>query len=212
LAASFLLCYEARRATTTSVRGIHPLFKITVFLNSVMLFSPSEDIGVEITKGIKRQEETLRVFLEGAPPSPSCSATYTMPSRSLASLSPSTSAISLSSVSSATSLPNKTLGEIGPRQMDCSAESQWALVVPSRIFGFLPESCSSRISIPTLHVIGREDRFAEYSHALVKLCRADKAEVMTVNGGHELPRSASARDEFTKLFEFVTLMALVGSR
>jgi pimeloyl-ACP methyl ester carboxylesterase len=84
-------------------------------------------------------------------------------------------------------------------------ESLHLLETP-RVFGFLPHEFPCRISIPTLHVIGKDDQFAEHSQTLVELCQPDKAEVMVVEGGHDLPRSKQGLDECARLFDMVTLM------
>ena len=79
LAASFLLSHEARRRTAGPVKGSNFAFKVAVFLNSVMLFSPSEDIGSDISEEIARQEDKHRGFLESASSSPLYSSTCSTP-------------------------------------------------------------------------------------------------------------------------------------
>lgn len=65
LAASLLLCDEHWRQTGDRRARPDPLFKLGIFFNSVMVFSPSEDLGVQIGQTIKDQEEKLAGFLHG---------------------------------------------------------------------------------------------------------------------------------------------------
>lgn len=71
LAASILLSSEYSRDDYGLTRGAAPLFKIAIFFNAVMLFSPSPDIGSNIGREIKMQEERLAGFLQGVDSSPS---------------------------------------------------------------------------------------------------------------------------------------------
>lgn len=222
LAASFLLCEEFRRANANHGGKAPCSFKVAIFFNAVMLFSPSEDIGADITEQIKQQEEKYTGFLKGetelqAPsipqswpsettsPSPisieaSSSIAWKMPKWDVSS----TSLSSLSSVSSADDEPSRQMH--AARKRSIAMESVRLLKSP-KVFGFPPGKFQCRIPIPTLHVIGREDEFAEHSRTLVELCRVDKAEVMVVDGGHDLPRSKQGLDECARLFDMVTMMA-----
>lgn len=57
------------------------------------------------------------------------------------------------------------------------------------LYGLLSDVVSTPITIPTLHIIGLEDAFCEFSQDLVKLCRPDSATVISSKIGHELPKS-----------------------
>jgi len=235
LAASFLLCEESRRAKSNPGGKSSCSFKVAIFFNAVMLFSPSEDIGSDITEQIKQQEETYTGFLNGEPElqlpaeSPWLSPETSFPPSPLStdtssSISWSTpkwddSSTPLSSLSSSSSaIPSRCPSPDGAsqqlyvaRKSSVAMESLRLLKTP-KVFGFPPDTFPCRISIPTLHVIGKDDQFAEHSHALVELCQADKAEVMLVDGGHDLPRSKRGLDECASLFDMVTLMgSLMGS-
>ncbi|KAJ5155837.1 EF-hand calcium-binding domain protein [Penicillium capsulatum] len=65
VAASLLLCDEHWKQTGDSRARPSPLFKLAIFFNSVMLFSPSEDLGVQIGHKIKDQEDKLAGFTHG---------------------------------------------------------------------------------------------------------------------------------------------------
>ncbi|KAF2491842.1 hypothetical protein BU16DRAFT_565538 [Lophium mytilinum] len=65
LAASFLLCHEHYAQIRDPGRRHKPPFKVAIFINSVMTFSPSEHIGSNISQHIKSQEEKHMAFIEG---------------------------------------------------------------------------------------------------------------------------------------------------
>jgi pimeloyl-ACP methyl ester carboxylesterase len=65
LAASMLLCSEYSRENYGLVHEGGPEFKLAIFFNAVMLFSPSESVGCNIGKEIQMQEERLAGFLQG---------------------------------------------------------------------------------------------------------------------------------------------------
>ncbi|KAJ5091913.1 EF-hand calcium-binding domain protein [Penicillium alfredii] len=146
LAASLLLCDEHSQR--------EPTFKVGIFFNSVMVFSPSEELGVNISQKIKDQETKFAGYLHG--------------------------------MRSDASNPDR---------------------VPD-IYAFTTEF-PTRISVPTLHVIGSEDVFSEASRELTRLC-PDKAEVLIHDGGHELPRAEASLDRCSELFETVVTLASIG--
>ena len=81
----------------------------------------------------------------------------------------------------------------------------------SHVYGFSPDDFPCRISIPTLHVIGEEDPFANYAHEIANLCRQEKAEVFLHNGGHELPRDEATLGRCAEAFgRIVTMVSLDG--
>ena len=220
LAASLLLCHEYTKSRRPDEQ-LGPLFKVAIFFNAVMLFSPSQDVGSDITEAIKLQEKKHMGFLEGKiqlPPSPTVetpdSSSTTSSSAPIVFHIPnwsSTSSTSLSSLSSMSSAEDEPTQEIKRARKRSVALESFSLLKAPTVFGFPPESTSYRIPIPTLHVIGADDEFAEHSEKLVQLCRSDKAEVMMVkDGGHDLPRTKAALDECARLFDFVTMMASLG--
>lgn len=75
------------------------------------------------------------------------------------------------------------------------------------IYGFSPNTFPIRISIPTLHVLGAEDQFEEHSRALIKLCQADRTEVFSFEGGHEIPRIEPDVQKCVDMLEVVIMMA-----
>jgi len=173
LAASLLLCDEFSSEILGHVNGGDPPFKLAIFFNSVMPFSPSENVGSNISEEIKMLEKRYTKFLQGV----------------------------------STSL----LENEDDASESCSSSSDESDIEPTRsIFGFSPETFPTRISIPSLHIIGRQDQFSDHSKALVKLCRPDKAEVLIVDGGHELPRTAAGLDKCAELFELMVTMASLG--
>ncbi|KIW12712.1 hypothetical protein PV08_09990 [Exophiala spinifera] len=217
LAASMLLAEEFYRANGHAEATRSLPFKVAIFFNSVMLFSPSEEIGDDITQQIKQQEERYIGFLNGSddwqqssststlPPSPTSTTAsgpimWKMPNWDLSS----TSLSSLSSNSSDNMENNREFQ--AARKRSVAFESTRLLKTPL-VYGFVPSQFPHRISIPTLHVIGKNDEFAEHSKTLVKLCKSDKAEVLITDGAHDLPRSKSALDECAKIFDLVTMMA-----
>ena len=169
LAASLLLCHEHTRSSLSDEQP-DPLFKVAIFFNAVMLFSPSRDIGSEITEAIKLQEEKHMGFLKGQPqlsPSPPSqeldSSSTTSTSSPIVFKLPnwsSASSTSLSSISSAEDEPSQEIKRARKRSV---ALESLSLLKASTVFGFPLESTSYRIPIPTLHVIGAEDEFAEHS-------------------------------------------------
>lgn len=209
LAASLLLCHEyARDDASPSSRQPAP-FKVAIFFNSVMLFSPAEDIGTDITDTIKKQEEKHMGFLRGESNqsiSPKSEIKFNMPNWS------SSSSTSLSSISSVS-----TISEDEPsdkvkwaRKRSVAFESQ-SLLKEHTVYGFSTTSIRHKISIPTLHVIGAKDEFQEHSQTLTMLCQSEKAEVMMVkDGGHDVPRTKAALDECARLFEMVVMMGNLG--
>ncbi|EXJ92784.1 hypothetical protein A1O3_01336 [Capronia epimyces CBS 606.96] len=231
LAASFLLCHEHARArnqpslhlqdSTSDPKHArshgsapNPPFKVAVFLNSVMLFSPSVDIGDDISEEIRQQERKHLGFLQGdsdptslprlsgsgsslPPSSGSATTTSSMVSTPTTTTSSSSSSVSISSMTATGTHGHLRVGAT-PDQITTST---------STIFGFRPSSFPHRISIPTLHVIGKHDQFAEHSHGLVELCCAEKAEVVISQGGHEPPRTDGELETCAKLLEVLTLMA-----
>ncbi|KAE9380744.1 hypothetical protein N431DRAFT_477623 [Stipitochalara longipes BDJ] len=85
-------------------------------------------------------------------------------------------------------------------------------ISPSKdIYGFVPDTFPIRISIPTFHVIGAEDQFQEYSRALIGLCQADKTEVFTFEGGHEIPRSKADVQKCVDMLDMVVMMASLST-
>ncbi|KAG9239334.1 serine hydrolase FSH [Amylocarpus encephaloides] len=51
-----------------------------------------------------------------------------------------------------------------------------------------PSTHSQRIRIPTVHVVGIKDSYAEQGRDLALFCEPRKTQVVTHSGGHELPR------------------------
>lgn len=66
VAASLLLSDE--EAAKTEDRD--PLFKVAIFFNAVMVFSPSETIGKDVTAEVRKQKQNLAYFLNGIDTSP----------------------------------------------------------------------------------------------------------------------------------------------
>lgn len=59
----------------------------------------------------------------------------------------------------------------------------------------------TRIKIPTLHILGAEDRFLPYGRYVVNLCEDRQAEVLVNQCGHELPRSDESLNRIAALIE-----------
>jgi pimeloyl-ACP methyl ester carboxylesterase len=153
LAASLLLCHEHEHDTGSIKPGEEPRddepFKVAIFFNSVVMLSPSERIGSNITQSVADEKDKYIEFLHSDPDE---------------------------------SVP---------------------------IFGFLP-SLPTRITIPTLHVIGEDDDFAEYSRVVVRLCFSETAEVFVHDGGHGLPHTETALNRCAERFEAVITLAVLG--
>jgi hypothetical protein len=148
LAASFLLCHEHLSDSISD-----PPFKVAVFLNAVMLFSPSKEIGTKMTD-----------YSEQA----------------------------------------KKHDWVQAGQVDTPSDH-------SDVYEIKADNIDTRISIPTLHVIGEKDVFNEHSKALPQLCDISKAKVITVDAGHELPRSGSALQRIAAALETMVLLASLES-
>ena len=234
LAASLLLCYEHQRAEVTDRSEVETPFKVAIFFNSVMLFSPSAEIGSDITAQIRQQEEKYMGFLTGDTQTQGISTASSSRSETRSSSpvpetatavadtagsseikwrmpqwsSSTTSLTSLSSDSSSSEEPSREV-KIA-RKMSVATESIRLLKTPT-VFGFPPVTFNHRISIPTMHVIGQDDDFAEHSRTLVDLCLEEKAEVLVVDGGHDLPRSKLALQRCAQLFDMVTMMGSLNT-
>ncbi|GAB1312342.1 EF-hand calcium-binding domain protein [Madurella fahalii] len=93
-----------------------------------------------------------------------------------------------------------------PEEQRDSATEQERSAVLSQALCFSPKG-SPKISIPTVHVIGERDPFAESSRVVVDLCIRDTAQVIIHDGGHELPRDNSVLDRCAELIETAVLFA-----
>ncbi|PGH26934.1 hypothetical protein AJ80_01316 [Polytolypa hystricis UAMH7299] len=159
LAASFLLSRSAFQKD--------PLFKVAIFFNSVMIISPSEQVGVYMGCEMHQQGEKHKNFMLG--------------------------------------LDDKTSSSHS--SLDSHSEESGVVGPFPRIFGFPPDRFQGRISIPTLHVIAADDDFEEHARTLVELCDPAKAEVLVIEGGHELPRAEAAQNKCAELIELIIAMA-----
>ncbi|GIJ97914.1 hypothetical protein Aspvir_000020 [Aspergillus viridinutans] len=74
------------------------------------------------------------------------------------------------------------------RPMAASAKEATSVDVLLR---FHPTTHTRRIRIPTVHVIGEKDQYADHGRALVGMCEPRLAHVVTHDGGHQLPRRTS---------------------
>jgi len=54
-----------------------------------------------------------------------------------------------------------------------------------------PTTHSQRLRVPTVHVIGRKDDYAEHGKNLYGMCDPRYATVVTHDGGHQLPRDVN---------------------
>jgi predicted esterase len=93
-----------------------------------------------------------------------------------------------------------------PREQKDAATEEERAAVLSRALCFSPQG-GHKISIPTIHVIGEKDAFAESSRLVVDLCTPDTAQVVIHDGGHELPRDGSVLDRCAELIETAVLFA-----
>lgn len=131
-----------------------PTFKVAIFFNSVMVFSPSEMVGVNISPTMRNQFDKFSSYLHGSDSEPS----------------------------SPDGIPD--------------------------VYGFTT-GWDTRISVPTLHVIGSADVFCDTSRELAKLC-SNKSTIMIHDGGHELPRGEAYLARCGELFESTVSLGLVG--
>ncbi|KAK5055283.1 hypothetical protein LTR84_013033 [Exophiala bonariae] len=208
LAASFLLCHEYTHDQALLDSRHAAAFKVAIFFNSVMLFSPSEDIGADITDTIKKQEEKHMGFLRGE------SNEQTLPEPQIRFKMPNWSSSSSTSLSSIASV--STISEDEPsdeikwaRKRSVAFESQ-SLLKEHSVYGFPTDNIPHQIAIPTLHVIGAKDEFSEHSQTLTMLCQREKAEIFLIkDGGHDIPRTKAALDECARLFEMVVMMGSI---
>jgi hypothetical protein len=60
------------------------------------------------------------------------------------------------------------------------------------------------INVPTLHVIGLNDGFRDYSEDLIKLCEGRSAMVVRSWVGHEIPRGSGLAEVARKLDTMIT--------
>ncbi|KAF7595521.1 hypothetical protein BBP40_005857 [Aspergillus hancockii] len=65
---------------------------------------------------------------------------------------------------------------------------------------YRPETTTTRIPIPTLHVIGKADQYQEQGRALAELC-ADKAEVVAHDAGHIVPKDRLFTAKVVRVFD-----------
>jgi hypothetical protein len=93
-----------------------------------------------------------------------------------------------------------------PEEQKGSATEQEKTAVLSQALCFSPKRCP-QVSIPTVHVIGEGDPFAESSSVVVDLCSRDTAQVVFHKGGHELPRDGSVLDRCAEIIETAILFA-----
>lgn len=117
-------------------------------------------------------------------------------------------------------VPTRELGQCLSEVIKGDHDSYLDLVAPANR-GYSPECRNEqlsqalcfplkgplRISIPTLHIIGARDPFAESSRILVDLCRPELAQVLLHEGGHELPQSGPALDRCAEPVEMAIILA-----
>lgn len=117
-------------------------------------------------------------------------------------------------------VPAKELGECLSEVVKGDQDSYLDLLVPasrgcsredrkerlSQAFCFTSKG-PLRISVPTLHIIGTQDPFAESSRVMVDFCRPELAQVFLHEGGHELPQSGPALDRCAEVVETAIILA-----
>ena len=54
-----------------------------------------------------------------------------------------------------------------------------------------PSTHSQRIRIPTAHIIGAQDEFADHGRSLAGMCEPRLTRIVTHDGGHQLPRATT---------------------
>lgn len=69
---------------------------------------------------------------------------------------------------------------------------------------------NATINVPTVHVVGKQDQYAEQSRKLVEMCSEDGRCVLEHNEGHRMPRDARSNDKIMKGMENVIDMAGMG--
>lgn len=136
-----------------------PLFRLGIFFNCVMLFSPSEELGENITDRLKSAAANYSGYMHN--------------------------------------LPGETTGATGE-------------IKPEHVFAFSPNKPTPQITVPTLHIIGSQDVFADCSQELTKMCEPGTAEVLVHDGGHALPSTDAMLDRCGEMFEQVVSLASVG--
>ena len=99
--------------------------------------------------------------------------------------------------------------------LDCisrrSSDSVSALKTYGFGFGLGPKSrhAEARITIPTIHIIGRMDPWAEHSALIRGSCQEDKMYTTYHAGGHEVPKTEGELDECAGLINLAISLSLM---
>jgi hypothetical protein len=93
-----------------------------------------------------------------------------------------------------------------PEGQKDSATEEEKMAALSQALCFSANKCP-KIPIPTVHVVGEKDPFADSSRLVVDLCACEMAQVVFHEGGHELPRDSSVLDRCAELIETAVLFA-----
>lgn len=87
----------------------------------------------------------------------------------------------------------REMGDMSPAEMDESTAQAKDMVNPDNPDAFPrimhPLTTKSRVSIPTVVVVGRDDPFARQSELAVRLCEKKRTKVVYLAGSHRVPVS-----------------------
>ena len=187
--------------------------KLAVFFNSVKPYSPSQDIGSDATKQFQRDLRRHSHFLKGRSTERRKSS---VSQEEIGALVERRQSIVSQRRESIIAWKNNGI----PRRRSSAAsisddeseeeQSQVWKSLFSPVFCFDPDSFPCKIQIPTLHVIGTNDPFQDYSKELITLCDPEQLEVVVSDSGHEIPRSDKGLESVIEAFEMIVMMASVS--
>lgn len=214
LAASYLLAQEYRASLGEAIGDPEHDIKLAVFLNSVKPYSPSEQIGHNATHEFHKELRRHSLFLKGQiaerrKSSLASEEIAVFAERRQSVLSQRRQSIIAWKNSGAPLRKDSTTGTIVNEVDEKGQGNVWNSLF-SPVFCFDPNTFSSTIRIPTLHIIGSKDQFRDYSREVTRFCDQDQMEIAMLDVGHEIPRSGHELDELARAFELIVMMASVG--
>lgn len=191
LAASILLARQIEQPYTP------PPFRIAIFICSALPYSPSPVIGLDISREFPAIEAKMAAFLGISDGEDHTGAWGVKKIDGEATASwPSSSSSSMDSLDESSR---------------SSSDSGSAPKTYGFGFGLGPKSrqAEARIYIPTVHIIGRVDPWADHSALVRDSCQKDKMYTKYHAGGHEVPKTESELDECAGLINLAISLSLM---
>jgi hypothetical protein len=215
LVASYLLAREYRATLGEVIDDPEHDIKLAVFFNGVKPYSPSEQIGHNATHEFQTELRRHSLFLKGQiadrrKSSISKEELSVAAERRQSLLSQRRNSIIAWKNSGVPTRKDSTTSTVVDDLDDEKGQSKVWNSLFSPVFCFDPDTFSSTIQIPTLHIIGAKDQFRDYSKELTSFCDREQMEIAVLDVGHEIPRSSPALDQLAQAFELIVMMASVG--